>query len=102
MFQIGGKFGGAGGMIEMLVESRPGHIELLPALPCAWPTGSIFGVKARRGLELDIAWKDGKLDFVTIRGRKEALVSVLCNGLSQAIVLGKNGTATIRQRDGAL
>ncbi|HET9864699.1 MAG TPA: glycoside hydrolase family 95 protein [Steroidobacteraceae bacterium] len=67
-FQIDGNFGGANGILEMLVQCIDGEIELLPALPRAWPTGSIGGVRARGGFTLDLAWRDGALDSVRLRG----------------------------------
>jgi alpha-L-fucosidase 2 len=84
-FQIDGNFGGCAGIAEMLLQSHAGEIALLPALPKAWPTGSVKGLKARGGFTVNIDWRDGKVTHYRILSPQPSEVKIRVNGESRMI-----------------
>ncbi|MBW8781690.1 MAG: glycoside hydrolase family 95 protein [Verrucomicrobia bacterium] len=95
-FQIDGNFGGAAGIAEMLVQSRAGEIEFLPALPKAWPAGHVRGLRVRGGFTVDIEWRDGRLVAATLRGAPGRSLRLRNGQTVVALPLPESGTLTWR------
>lgn len=103
-FQIDGNFGGAAGIVDMLMQSRLGtvtdasrvtvkpEIELLPALPKVWPEGSVKGLRARGGFEVDVTWRDGKLVETTVRAINAGAAQLRYGSVTRDVKLGRNET----------
>jgi alpha-L-fucosidase 2 len=99
-FQIDGNFGVVSGITEMLMQSHDSKINLLPALPSAWPKGSISGLRARGGFEVDIQWEDGKLVEARILAIRDGEFRVFSeNKLSEVISLKKGQSITWPQNE---
>lgn len=86
-FQIDGNFGGAAGIAEMLVQSRGDDILLIPALPSAWPTGSVRGLCLRGACRMDLAWKNGRVQALTLTSEMDAERAIHVGGQRRRVTL---------------
>jgi alpha-L-fucosidase 2 len=94
-FQIDGNFGGTAAILEMLVQSWGGEIRLLAALPKAWPEGSLHGVRARSGVEVDLDWSQGKLQRLQVRGKPHQKLKIRHADRLTDVTLDAKGRATM-------
>ena len=127
-FQIDGNFGGTSGIAEMLLQSQASstssrrgpstgsgpsrQIALLPAWPRkAWPTGHVRGLRARGGVEVDIAWNRGRATSATLKATLDRVLEirppagqkvakVLCNGRKVPVETRPDGAVTLKARAG--
>ena len=87
IFQIDGNLGSTAGIAQMLLQSHEGSVELLPALPAAWPEGRITGLLARGGVTVDMDWKDGKIRSATLHATHAVQLNLEADGKTQTLAL---------------
>lgn len=100
-FQIEGNFGATAGMAEMLLQSRPDSLVILPTLPAEWSEGQITGLKAIGNFEVSLEWKNGKLTTMRLTSLAAMPATLAYPGLEKAKVTTEDGTAVEAARNAA-
>lgn len=90
-FQIDGNLGLTSGMAEMLIQSHLGTIDVLPALPSAWPSGSFSGLRARGGFTLDVAWDRARVQTIAITSTAGNRAKLFYSHINGAVVTDNMG-----------
>src|SRR5574344_689108 len=90
-FQIDGNFGVCAGMAEMLLQSHTDTIQLIPALPKLWATGSITGLRATNNFEVDENWEDMKMVSAIVKSYSGKECLIRCNGIDTVSITDING-----------
>ncbi|GAA4073295.1 glycoside hydrolase family 95 protein [Nonomuraea soli] len=89
-FQLDGNFGATSGIAEMLLQSHTGVIDVLPALPPAWPDGSVSGLRARGNVTVSVTWRDGAATEVVLHAGSDGPLRVRCGDVL-TVVEGRAG-----------
>ncbi len=94
-FQIDGNFGGTAGITEMLLQSWGGSVFLLPALPKAWPRGSVRGLRVRGGASVDLHWEGGRLQQARVHSERGGRYQLSYAGQTLDLELGAGRTRQV-------
>ncbi|SCE96277.1 alpha-L-fucosidase 2 [Micromonospora haikouensis] len=86
-FQIDGNFGATSGIAEMLLQSHAGELHVLPALPTAWPTGQVAGLRGRGGYTVGVAWTNSQIDEIVIRADRDGTLKLRARLLTGSFTL---------------
>lgn len=101
-FQIDGNFGGCAGVAEMLLQSQGSVVRLLPALPDAWPTGKVSGLRARGGFVVDMEWAQGRLTEAAIVSEAGLPCALRCRNLPLRVTAAEGATVRTEAKDGVV
>lgn len=96
IFAVDGNTAGTAGIAEMLLQSQSGQIEFLPALPEAWPNGSVRGLCARGGFVVDLIWKNGRLESAEIFSRNGGTAQLRYGDQVMRMHLGRGESRHVR------
>jgi alpha-L-fucosidase 2 len=101
-FQIDGNLGITAGICEMLVQSHANEVAILPTLPKGWPTGSVKGLRARGGFEIDATWHRGKITAATVKSvlGKELVLRLPGNPAQVTLTRADGKAADLTAKDG--
>ncbi|MEU0559219.1 glycoside hydrolase N-terminal domain-containing protein [Dactylosporangium sp. NPDC006015] len=97
-FQIDGNFGATSGIAEMLLHSHAGELHILPALPAAWPSGKVQGLRGRGGYTVGATWSNGQATEITIRFDRDGTAKVRCRAFTGTVTVTDTttgGTVTV-------
>ncbi|WP_443751283.1 glycoside hydrolase family 95 protein [Asticcacaulis solisilvae] len=101
-FQIDGNFGGANAVMEMLLQAWDGNLAVLPALPSAWPAGSISGLRVRGGIGADLAWQGGQLKSLKLTPDRDGSLSLRHGNATLKLDLKAGRAVTVGYAGGRL
>jgi alpha-L-fucosidase 2 len=93
VFQIDCNFGATAAIAEMLLQSHSGSLDILPALPAAWPDGEVSGLRARGGMTVSIRWESGRATEVSVQVPTAREVTVRCRTTLHLAADGPEGTS---------
>ena len=100
--QVDGSFGMTAALTELLLQSHEDEIALLPALPAEWPTGSVKGLRARGGFEIDMAWKDGRLATASVSSLAGTRCRLRAEGTTLQVTSGGRAVKVMHPEPGVV